>query len=188
MRDKPREILIMQKFYRTYFQENDTDNKLNKQRAKYKVQFSGIRNNKNWNSRGKKVLRNIWKMHSSFFSISLDSSIELSKNITIYLQWNIFSVLLFERNWSIYLLLQEEDTRKRSTIHLINLQLIFYSSVHFFLNIWNLCQTNLQNNIQFFLRTSEKCLLWRFCWSIQFCVSRCSNDEEEIPCNKNRKE
>lgn len=62
------------------------------------------------------------------------------------------------------------DTRKRSTIHLINLQLIFYSSVHFFLNIWNLCQTNLQNNIQFFLRTSEKCLLWRFCWSIQFCV------------------
>lgn len=172
MRDKPREILIMQKFYRTYFQENDTDNKLNKQRAKYKVQFSGIRNNKNWNSRGKKVLRNIWKMHSSFFSISLDSSIELSKNITIYLQWNIFSVLLciFERNWSIYLLLQEEDTRKRSTIHLINLQLIFYSSVHFFLNIWNLCQTNLQNNIQFFLRTSEKCLLWRFCWSIQFCV------------------
>lgn len=108
VRDKPREILIMQKFYRTYFQENDIDNKLNKQRAKYKVQFSEIRNNKNRNSRGKKVLRNIWKMHSSFFfSISLDSSIELSKNITIYLQWNIFSVLLFERNWSIYLLLQK---------------------------------------------------------------------------------
>ena len=114
VRDKPREILIMQKFYRTYFQENDIDNKLNKQRAKYKVQFSEIRNNKNRNSRGKKVLRNIWKMHSSFFSISLDSSIELSKNITIYLQWNIFSILLcvFERNWSIYLLLRKEGYAK----------------------------------------------------------------------------
>lgn len=45
VRDKARvvrEILIMHKFYRTYFQENNIDNKLNKQHVKYKVQFSGI--------------------------------------------------------------------------------------------------------------------------------------------------
>lgn len=45
VRDKARvvrEILIIYKFYRTYFQENDIDNKLNKQHVKYKVQFSGI--------------------------------------------------------------------------------------------------------------------------------------------------
>lgn len=48
-----REILIMQKFYRGYFQENDIDNKLNKQDIKCKVQFSGMWNNKNRNSRKK---------------------------------------------------------------------------------------------------------------------------------------
>lgn len=88
-----------------------------------------------------------------------------------YICNGIFFQFYFSKEIDQYIFFcKKGDTRKRSTIHLINLQLIFYSSVHFFLNIWNLCQTNLQNNIQFFLRTSEKCLLWRFCWSIQFCV------------------
>lgn len=31
-------------------------------------------------------------------------------------------------------------------------------------------------------------LLWRFCWSIQFCAHRCSNDEEEILYNNDREQ
>lgn len=31
-------------------------------------------------------------------------------------------------------------------------------------------------------------LLWRFCWSIQFRVHRCSNDEEEILYNNDREQ
>lgn len=70
VRDKARvvrEILIMHKFYRTYFQENDIDNKLNKQHVKYKIQFSGIWNNKNRNSREKNTEKYLDKNAFFFF-------------------------------------------------------------------------------------------------------------------------
>lgn len=152
----------MQKFYRTYFQENDIDNKLNKQRVKYKVQFSGIRNNKNRNSRGKKSTEISEKCILLFFFPFHLIHRSNYRKILPYICNGIFFQFYFAFSKEIdqYIFFcKKGDTRKRSTIHLINLQLIFYSSVHFFLNIWNLCQTNLQNNIQFFLRTSEKCLL-----------------------------
>ena len=85
---------------------------------------------------------------------------------------------------------EKRDTRKRSTIHLINLQLIFYSSVHFFLNIWNLCQTFAK---QYPIFPTYKWEVFVVTFLLIDTIlrapkQRCSNDEEEIPCNKNRKE
>lgn len=48
----------------------------------------------------------------------------------------------------------------------------------------NICKT-ISN---FSYDAQVRSLLWRFCWSIQFRVHRCSNDEEEILYNNDREQ
>lgn len=111
VRDKARvvrEILIMHKFYRTYFQENDIDNKLNKQHVKYKVQFSGIWNNKNRNSREKNTEKYLDKNAFFFFSLfffpfHLVHRSNYRKYYHIFAMEYLFSLLVFSKEIDQYI-------------------------------------------------------------------------------------